>query len=215
MIISTIALTIALAPQDNPVDIPKNELPKTAPCVVCNAAGANHGDEKPAAGVKYKGKTYFFCNAKEVAEFKKDPVAYVPPVLPRPAPTFDLKDTSGKSWNASTMKDKIVLIDFWATWCGPCKQAKPAIDKVYQTYKSKGLEVLSVSIDEKEKTLTDFLAKNKFDNPVVFDSNQTWNAWGVRVIPTFFVVKNGQILVQWSGVKKAAEVEAVVKPHIN
>lgn len=214
MSITAIAITLALANQDTPVEIPKSDLPKAAECVICTANGAGHGEEKPAAGVNYKGKSYYFCNAKEVAEFKADPVAFLPPVLPRPMPKFDLADTSGKQWNTETMKDKVVLVDFWATWCGPCKEMKPLVDKAHAEFKSKGFEVLSVSIDEKEATLTDHLKQNIFTNPVLFDKNQTWAEWKVRVIPTFFVVKNGQIVDQWSGKKSQKELNTLIESHL-
>ncbi len=214
MSITVIALALSITNQDTPVEIAKSELPKSAECVICSANGAGHGEEKPAAGVKYKGKSYYFCNTKEVAEFKADPIAFLPPVLPRPMPKFDLTDTTGLQWNAKSMTDKVVLIDFWATWCGPCKEMKPLIDKAHSTFKSKGFEVLSVSIDEKEKTLTDYLKKNKFTNPVLFDKSQTWSEWKVRVVPTFFVVKNNQIVDQWSGKKSQNELNTLIESHL-
>jgi len=213
MITTTLALLL-LNGQDIPVDIPKGELPKAALCVICNANGETHGEEKPAAGVKYKGKTFYFCNAKEVDTFKADPEAFMPPVLPRPMPNFELQDTTGTTWNTLKMKDKVVIIDFWATWCGPCKEMKPLIEKSHAKYREKGLEVLSVSIDEKKETLVNYLKKNKFKNPVLFDSNQTWAEWKVRVIPAFFVVKNGQIVDQWVGKKSQRELDNLVEKQL-
>src|SRR5256885_5491011 len=75
--------------QGTPVEIATKDLPKAAVCLVCEANGEGHKEEKPAAGVRYKGKSFFFCNVKELAEFKKDPESFMPPVLPRPA--SDLK----------------------------------------------------------------------------------------------------------------------------
>lgn len=211
----TTALTMLLiTAQDTPVDIPKGELIKSAPCVICSANGEGHGEEKPAAGVKYKGKAYYFCNAKEVATFKADPESFMPPVLPRAMPKFDLTDTTGKAWNAASMKDKVVLVDYWATWCGPCKEMKPIIEKTHADFAPRNYEVLSVSIDEKKDTLTGFLKKNPFKNPVLFDTNQTWAEWKVRVIPAFFVVKNGQIVDQWVGKKSEKEVREIIEPHL-
>ncbi len=197
--------------QDKPVDIPKGELPNAPQvCVVCEAAGSGHGAEKAAAGVRFKGQAYYFCNPSEVAKFKKDPEAYLPPILPRPMPAFALADTAGKTWNAEAMKGQLVLLDFWATWCVPCKEMKPVLERVQKQFGDK-LTVLSVSIDEKRADFDKFLIKNKFSNPVLFDDKQTWAEWRVRVVPTFFLVKDGQIVGQWSGKKPEKDIVALVK----
>lgn len=203
-----------VAAQDKPVDIAKTQLPKSALCVVCTANGAGHEEEKPAAGVSYKGIDYYFCNVKEVAVFKKDPEAYIPPILPRPMMKFDLLDTENKLWNAETFKDKIVHIDFWATWCGPCKQVKPMVAELAK--KHKNLIVLSVSIDEKKADLEKFLKKEKFVGPVLHDTSQVWQSWKVRAIPALFLVKNGQVIAQWTGVPSKTELTKTIEgafPH--
>ncbi|MBX7135278.1 MAG: redoxin domain-containing protein [Fimbriimonadaceae bacterium] len=188
-----------IAVQDIPVDIPKAQLPKTEHCVVCESNGEDHGTERPAAGVRYKGKAYYFCNAKEVTVFKKDPLSFMPPVLPRPMPRFELTDLGGKVWNDESLKGKVVLIDYWATWCVPCREMKPILDRLRKQFLDKDFEVLSVSIDEKRADLEKFLKKTKFDNPVLHDQKQTWANWRIRVVPTFFLVKESQIIGQWSG----------------
>lgn len=206
--LTTLLLTVALVAQDKPTDIPKAQLPKAAECVVCSAGGAGHEEEKPAAGVMYKGKPYYFCNAKEIAEFKKDPEAFIPLPLPRAMAKFDLADTSGKVWNAEAFKDKVVLIDFWATWCGPCKQVKPMVVELAK--KNPSLVVLSVSIDEDKQALDKFLVKEKFVGPVVHDTKQTWSNWRVSAIPALFLVKDGQVVAQWTGVPKKQDLTSTV-----
>lgn len=196
--------------QEKPLDIPKTELPAKAECLLCDG----HGLEKPVGGVRYKGKTYFFCNSKEIAEFKKDPEAHVPPVLPRPMPPFDLADELGGNWNAGAMTGKLVLIDFWATWCGPCKEMFPTLEKLHAAYAPRGFEILSVSIDEKRPDLDKFLKSKKFPNPVLHDTKQTWAAWGVRSIPAVFLVKDGQVIAQWKGKAKRESLEAAIKGNL-
>src|SRR3954452_13133784 len=88
-------LTAALvSAQDTPQDIAKKDLPKLAECSVCTAHGNAMGMEKPAAGVTYKGKTFYFCNKAEIAEFKKNPDMFVPLELPMPLPELALIDTT-------------------------------------------------------------------------------------------------------------------------
>lgn len=209
-----ILITAAFTAQDTPVDIPKADLPGKALCVICTAGGENHGEEKPAAGVKYKEKAYYFCNIREVAQFKEDPEAFMPPVLPRPMTTLNLADITGKMWDEKALKDKVILVDFWATWCGPCKEMKPLVDKTRAKFVSKNFEVLSISIDEERETLDKYLVKNKFSNPVLHDNKQLWAEWKVRSIPAFFVVKNGQIVDQWVGKRSEKDLVSTIEKHI-
>ncbi len=153
LITATIALVGA---QNTPQDIPKKELPKAAVCVVCSTGGEGHGEEKAAAGVRYKGKAYYFCNAKEVAEFRKDPDAFVPAVLPRAASSLKATTLGGQSVSLEDYKGKVVLLDFWATWCAPCVKEMPALDKLYKKHAARGLTVLGVSIDEDPKKAVAF-----------------------------------------------------------
>jgi peroxiredoxin/YHS domain-containing protein len=200
--------------QDTPQDIPKKELPKKAVCVICDFQSNAHGEEKAAAGVRYKGKSYFFCNASEVATFKKDPEGYLPPVLPRPAPDFTLKTLSDTEVNKETYKDKVLLVDFWATWCKPCVATMPQLQKLHGKYAEKGLVVLGVSIDEKgEKAVKPFVAKRKFTYPIVLDGGDKpmWQAYGVKGVPALFLInREGKIVRQWVGKPEPKEVEQAV-----
>ncbi len=201
-------------PQDHPQEIAKSELPKSAVCVICEARGNGHDEEKPAAGVNYKGKKYFFCNAKELPEFKKNPDFYVPIELPSALPTLELSDTTGKVWNADAFSGKLVLLDYWATWCKPCLALRPKIDKIRTTYKSRGFEVLSISIDEKRDTFERFLKKNSFANPVALDERQSWAKLKIAAIPALFLVKNGQLIAIFRGTADAKAIEAAVKANL-
>ena len=203
-------LTLSLAPQDTPTDIAKKDLPKMAECVVCASGGESHGKEKPVAGVAYKGKIYYFCNAKEIGSFKKDPAAFIPPLLPRPMPEFDLADVTGKVWNAEAMKGKLVLVDYWATWCVPCKAMFPTLDKLYAKYKESGFELLSVSVDQKKADLDKYLKGHAFPNPVLPDTKGTFSKWRVRAIPATFLIKDSQVIKQWVGKLTAQELEQAI-----
>jgi peroxiredoxin len=114
------------------------------------------------------------------------------------APEISLPDTQGNTINLSSLKGKVVLIDFWASWCGPCRRANPHVAKLYEKYKSKGFEVFGVSIDSKKG---DWLRAIKHDNIQYTQVNDAdgWNAataakYGVDAIPaTFLLNKDGVI----------------------
>ncbi len=208
----TILIALALLAQDKPVDISKAELPKMAHCVVCVGHGETE-EEKPAAGVRYKDKNYFFCNAKEVAEFKKDPESFIPPILPRPAPKLTATTLDGAPVTFADYKGKVVLVDFWATWCAPCIKAMPALEKLYAARKDKDFVSLGVSIDEDPKKVAPFLKKQKLTYPILLDDQKTptWAGFSVKAIPAIFLIdRQGQIVAQWKGEPKMKEIEAAV-----
>jgi thiol-disulfide isomerase/thioredoxin len=206
-----ILLPLSIMAQAKPQDIPRAELPKQAPCVVCTITGFMPGDLVPVAGVRYKGKAYYFCQKEEVATFKKDPEAFVDPVLPRPMPSFELSDLSKKKWDSSAFKGKFILIDFGASWCAPCKELAPELDKLYSAYKAQGLELLSVDTMDKKADFDKFVKPMAADHPVLFDDKKLNESWHVVGVPAVFLVKNGNIVAQWLGVVKPEAVESAVK----
>lgn len=211
-----ISLALFSSPgQDKPVQIAKADLPKLAECVICNAAGEGHDQERPAAGVTYKGKSYFFCSVKEVSTFNKNPEFYLPLVLPMALPNFDLTDLQGRTWNQQSIKDGVVLLDYWATWCKPCLALKPKLDLILETYKDKGYEMLSVSIDEKRSVLDSFLKKANWGTPVAHDTKQTWASLRVAAIPALFLVKNGKVVAEFRGKIDVQKVERAVRDAVN
>ncbi len=206
-------MTIALPAraQDKPAVL-TGKLPAKAECAVCSANGEAHGEEKPAGAVSYKGKTYYFCSKKEVAAFTQDPEAFLPPTLPRPAPAFDLKSVNGQTTTLADLKNKVVLLDFWATWCAPCVKAMPDLQKLHDKYNDKGFAVVGISIDEDGmKSVGPFLAKRKFTYPMLLDQNETWQKFGVRAIPAMFLLdRNGRIVQQFTGKVNKSTLEKAV-----
>jgi peroxiredoxin len=117
------------------------------------------------------------------------------------APDFTLKDVHGKSVSLASHKGKVVLINFWATWCPPCKAEMPSMNKLYNEIKARGFEVISVSTDNSLSAVKDFLAKNRLDFTVLFDENRTVaRQYHVFSMPiTFLIDRNGMIVDKFSG----------------
>jgi thiol-disulfide isomerase/thioredoxin len=103
-------------------------------------------------------------------------------------PEITLRDTSGKTVKLSSLKGKVVLIDFWASWCGPCRRANKHLKELYSKYKDKGLEILSISVDENQKNWKKAIREDKTNWLHVLDDMNYANAWSIQYIPTTFLV---------------------------
>ncbi|WP_394794998.1 redoxin domain-containing protein [Armatimonas sp.] len=190
------------------------KLPAKALCLICSQSG--EGEEKPAGAASYKGKTYYFCNTGEIERFLKDPEAFIPAPVPRPAPPFALKTPTGETvtLESPALRGKLMLVDFWATWCVPCVKAMPELQKLQAKYAGKGFTVIGISLDgEGAKKVVPFLAKSKtkFTYPILLNGETIWQAWGVKSVPSVLLVKDGQILKHWSGQIDVKEIEIKLK----
>jgi peroxiredoxin len=124
------------------------------------------------------------------------------PAKEQKAPNFSLKTENGKLIELSKLKGKAVVVNFWATWCGPCRAEIPDFIKVYNTYKSKGLEIIGISLDEDGWTkVKPFIDKNNMNYPVVLGDMKVVRDYGnPEAIPTtFFIDKKGNIIDQQVG----------------
>jgi len=115
-----------------------------------------------------------------------------------PAPDFSLPDLSSNSVTLSSYRgQKIVLMDFWATWCGPCRMAMPGLQELQDKFKDRGLEILSINQGETAEPVRNFIQRKKYSFHVVLDQDGAVGGnYGVRGIPTLVLVdKKG--VVQW------------------
>jgi len=117
------------------------------------------------------------------------------------APDFTLRDVSGKTVSLSSLKGKVILLNFWATWCPPCKAEMPSMNKLYKSLRQRGLEVIAVSTDTSLVSVKDYLNSSRFDFTIVHDEQRTIaKQYKVFSMPTTFLIdRNGFIVEKYYG----------------
>lgn len=130
-----------------------------------------------------------------------------------PAPALALPGLDGKTVKLSDFKGKVVLVDFWATWCDPCKEEIPELVKLYPKLKDKGFVLLGVDMDEEgAPAVKKFLAKQPIDYPLVLNGGERApKGWTVPGLPTAYLIgKDGTVRKRWFGEKDPEELEQAV-----
>ena len=105
---------------------------------------------------------------------------------------------SGAAFDIASLKGKYVLVDFWATWCGPCVAEIPNVKKVYQAYKDKGFEVVGVSLDDDEDALKKFVADEGLTYPMILDGEEGHGfaqKYGIFSIPSIFLLDRDGVII--------------------
>jgi thiol-disulfide isomerase/thioredoxin len=190
-------------------------LPEEAVCRVCEIRGAGHGAEKVAASREHEGVRYFFCSKDCAALFDAFPEAYQERTLPRPAPNATVVGLDGEKFSLDDLTGKVVLLDFWATWCVPCIKTMPFLDKLNEEWADEGLALWGISMDEKaDKVVPKFVQKKKIGYPIALDTTDdpAWHAYSVAVIPAMFLIDaEHRIVAEWHGVVDEDEVRMAVE----
>lgn len=106
-----------------------------------------------------------------------------------PPPALALKDINGGSHRLSDYRGKVVLVNFWATWCGPCRDEMPSIQELKDKLAGKPFVVLAVNLDEPESRIRKFLSQMKLDFTILLDpEKKAARAWGARILPASYVI---------------------------
>jgi peroxiredoxin len=120
------------------------------------------------------------------------------------APAFTLADLKGKTVELAQFKGKVVLLTFWAPWCGPCKEELPELDALFRKYRTEGLEVIGISVDPSGTNVERFLQKNPVLFTILVDKKgDVADAYRFSALPTAFLIgRNGTIKYKHMGFGK-------------
>jgi len=130
------------------------------------------------------------------------------------APEFALKDVNGIERKLSDFKNKVVIIDFWTTWCPPCREEIPHFISLYSQYKTQGLEIIGIALDfNGEKVVPEFTSNNNINYTIVLGNEEVSDLYGgIAAIPTTFIVdKDGNIRKRYVGYNSREVFEKDIK----
>ena len=118
-----------------------------------------------------------------------------------PAPAISVKDREGREHTLSEFKGRVVLVDFWASWCAPCKLSFPALDSLHEEFHEAGLEVVAINVDEDVKSARAFLAGKSPSMNLLFDpEGRSPEAFKVEGMPSSFLIdRDGNIRFRHMG----------------
>jgi peroxiredoxin len=135
------------------------------------------------------------------------------------APEFALKDMSGSYVSVTALRGKVVVINFWATWCPPCRLEMPALNRLYKDYRDRGLVVIAVTTESSERGIKNYLKETHLSLPIVLDRDgRVSRVYGVFSLPTSFVIdRSGTVVLHymgdqnWDGLEVRSKIEALLE----
>ena len=134
---------------------------------------------------------------------------------PRPAPDFTLQSLDGRTVRLSDFRGKAVVLNFWATWCAPCRVEMPWLVELSRRYRAQGVEVVGVSLDDpgQEQEVAKFARERNVDYTILLGSNAVGDAYGgARFLPqTFFIDRDGRIVKSTVGITTESDLEKNIR----
>ena len=130
---------------------------------------------------------------------------------PGVAPEFRLANRAGGEVTLSQLRGQVVMINFWASWCGPCRQEFPALDQIYAKYKPMGFTLVGINVESEKSDAERFLGQQRVSFPILFDpDNKVSGSYGVRAMPTTVLVdRQGRLRWQHMAYKPGDEAKYI------
>ena len=170
-----------------------------AVCAVCGPREGS-GFEPVKATATYKGKQYFFCSLECKVEFLKDPAAFLVTDEGKPAPDFELAKYDGGTVSLQDYRGRVVLLDFWATYCPPCIEALPELQALHSRHGAGGLTILGITVDDRASLVQKATSRAKVTYPILRATPEVWNAYKVNALPSLILVgRDGKIIRRYGG----------------
>jgi thiol-disulfide isomerase/thioredoxin len=128
-----------------------------------------------------------------------------------PAPAFSLASRAGSQVSLADLKGQVVMINFWASWCGPCRQEFPALDQIYAKYKPMGFTLVAINVESEKADAERFLGATPVSFPILFDPDNTVSgSYGVNAMPTTVLVdRQGRVRWQHRAYKPGDEAKYI------
>ncbi len=136
------------------------------------------------------------------------------------APDFQLEDTEGNQVSLAALRGKVVLVNFWATWCPPCREEMPSMERLNEVMAGEDFVMLAINTEQKGRTVVPaFLKKTPYTFPILFDDKEVvQNLYGVYKFPESFVIRKDGTVDQkivgpldWSSTKTIAYFKGLIK----
>ena len=136
-----------------------------------------------------------------------------PAAIHAAAPNFLLQDLDGKPLDLANYRGKVVLLDFWATWCTPCRDEIPHFVELQEKYREQGFQVIGISMDDDPKPVREFYREFKMNYPVALGSEKVAEAYGgVLGLPiTFLIDRDGRVAAKYTGAVEMNVVEQEIR----